>query len=306
MELVYLLLLLLVLPILWYFYRRNIKGANLFDSGLTVLSRYSRDLTQMARMGKLDPVIGRQAEINRVIQVLSRRTKNNPVLTGRAGIGKTAIVEGLALAIVKKNVPQVLCDKKVLSLDLTSILAGTKYRGEFEQRLKRITDEIINSKRSIILFIDEIHVLAEAGEAEGAINAADILKPPLARGDLQVVGATTKDEYDQYIKKDKTLDRRLQPISIHEPTKEQTKEILKGVKKVYENYHQVVITEAAITEAVEMTEPILERAYPDKAIDAIDEACSRARLSNLGRTGHQNWPEVTDKDVREIILAWRK
>ena len=191
-----------------------------------VLAQFAKDLTKKAEDGELDPVVGRAKEIKRVIQVLSRRTKNNPILIGRAGVGKTAIVEGLAQTITNGRVPEALLGKKVLSLDLGGLISGTKYRGEFEQRVKRLTDEIIDAKRLIILFIDEIHTLAGAGEATGAIDADDILKPPLARGDLQVVGATTPQEYEKYIKTDSSLERRLEPVLIGEPTAEETVEIL--------------------------------------------------------------------------------
>ena len=287
----------------WYFYQKS-RGSDFFGSA-GVLPKYSRDLTKLARERKLDPVIGRAKEISRVIQILSRRTKNNQVLIGQAGIGKTAIVEGLAIAIASKQVPFVLAGKRVLALDLTGILAGTKYRGEFEQRLKKITEEISLAKRSIILFIDEIHILAEAGEAEGAINAADILKPLLARGELQVVGATTKEEYDQFIKNDKTLDRRLQPIFVSEPTARQTEDIISGIKVVYENYHNVKIMPSAIGEAVKITKNITTRSYPDKAIDAIDEACSKVRLSAIKGQYHKKLA-VDAADVREVVGQWQK
>jgi len=301
--------LLAVLAVFWFMNQKagGTKASSLFTPSLSVLSKYSRDLTAMARNKKLDPVIGRESEIARVVQVLSRRTKNNPVLIGKAGVGKTAVAEGLALAIIARNVPQVLYGKKVLSLDLSGILAGTKYRGEFEQRLKKITEEIASAKRTVILFIDEIHTLAEAGEAEGAINAADILKPLLARGELQVVGATTKDEYEQYIKKDKTLDRRLQPVVVSEPGTKLTREILQGVKSVYEDYHHVVVEDAALDQAVKSTKNIKSRAYPDKAIDVLDEACSKVSIENVGKLKLKKLtskPKVTAKDIKEIITQW--
>lgn len=301
-------ILLLVGFFLWFLYQKiNQPSRNLFGYSLPTLLKYSRDLTKLAQEKKLDPVIGRAEEILRVIQILSRRTKNNPVLIGNPGIGKTAIVEGLALAIIKKQVPRALNNKKVLALDLTSILSGTKYRGEFEQRLKKITDEVASAARTIILFIDEIHILAEAGEAEGAINAADILKPLLARGELQVVGATTKEEYEKYIKQDKTLDRRLQPIFISEPDQKQTEEILNGVKTVYEKYHRVKISPAAIKMAIKATKDIKDRSYPDKAIDAIDEAASRVRLNDVAQEGIQDKELiVSDQDVLEVVAQWHK
>jgi ATP-dependent Clp protease ATP-binding subunit ClpC len=264
-------------------------------------------LNRLASEKKIDPVIGREKEISRVIQILSRRNKNNPVLVGSAGIGKTAIVEGLASAIISKKVPPILDSKRVLALDLTGILAGTKYRGEFEQRLKKIVDEIANAKRSIILFIDEIHILAEAGQAEGAINAADILKPLLARGELQVVGATTKEEYEQFIKKDKTLDRRLQPVFVSEPDMAQTREILEGIAPVYEKYHGVEITPQALAEAIRATKFLKNRSYPDKAIDAIDESCSKVHIDSIVRgSSKRGTINVTGKDVLEVIAQWKQ
>ena len=288
-----------------FYYKGDKLSQNVAPGSLPTLEKYSRDLTRLAREKKLDPVIGRSKEISRVIQILSRRTKNNPVLIGQAGVGKTAIAVGLALAIAEKKVPPVLNDKRVLSLDLSSILAGTKYRGEFEQRLKRVTDEIIAAKRMIILFIDEIHILAEAGGAEGAINAVDILKPLLSGGELQVVGATTPEEYEKYIINDKTLARRLQPVMVAEPSAEQTKQILEGVRLVYEKYHNVTITPSAINEAIVATKKIKNRAYPDKAIDVLDEASSKARIDALAGPG-ATIPKVTAKEIRVIVAQWQE
>ncbi|MGM0603769.1 MAG: ATP-dependent Clp protease ATP-binding subunit [Bacillota bacterium] len=247
------------------------------------LDEYSRDLTEMARENKLDPVIGRDKEIHRVIQVLSRRTKNNPVLIGEPGVGKTAIVEGLAQMIVSENVPELLLNKRVVSLDLSALVAGSKYRGEFEQRLKAVMNEIINSG-DIILFIDEMHTLVGAGAAEGAIDAANILKPALARGELQAVGATTLDEYRKYIEKDAALERRFQSILIEENTTEQAIDILKGLRDPYEAHHKVKISDEAIESAVLLSHRyISDRFLPDKAIDLIDEAASKVRLSTNTR-----------------------
>ncbi|NLJ84068.1 MAG: ATP-dependent Clp protease ATP-binding subunit, partial [Halanaerobiaceae bacterium] len=247
------------------------------------LDEYSRDLTQMAREGKLDPVIGRDKEIERVIQILSRRTKNNPVLIGEPGVGKTAIVEGLAQMIVADNVPENLLNKRVVALDLSSIVAGSKYRGEFEKRLKTVMDEIIENG-NIILFIDELHTLVGAGAAEGAIDASNILKPALARGELQTVGATTLDEYRKYIEKDAALERRFQSVLVEETSPEETIEILKGLRDAYEAHHKVAITDEAIEAAVHMSHRyITDRFLPDKAIDLVDEAASRVRLSNNTR-----------------------
>ncbi|SIR61730.1 ATP-dependent Clp protease ATP-binding subunit [Halanaerobium kushneri] len=247
------------------------------------LDEYSRDLTEMARENKLDPVIGRDKEINRVIQVLSRRTKNNPVLIGEPGVGKTAIIEGLAQMIVSENVPELLLNKRVVSLDLSSLVAGSKYRGEFEQRLKAVMTEIIESG-NIILFIDEMHTLVGAGAAEGAIDAANILKPALARGELQAIGATTLDEYRKYIEKDAALERRFQSVLVEENSTEEAIDILKGLRDPYEAHHKVKITDQAIEDAVVLSHRyISDRFLPDKAIDLIDEAASKVRLSNSTR-----------------------
>lgn len=295
------LLMLAALIFLWLKKSDLIPGA----SGISMLAKYSKDLTEQASKGNIDPVIGREEEIERVIQILCRRTKNNPVLIGKSGVGKTAIAEGLAQAIINKKVPKLLQSKKVLALDLTGILAGTKYRGEFEKRLKEISDEISASKRSIILFIDEIHTLAEAGGAEGAINAEDILKPALARGELQVIGATTAEEYKEFIKKDVTLDRRLHPLLVDEPTAQETIEILNGIKRKYEQFHQVKITDEAIKTAVELTaKSIKDKSFPDKAIDLMDEAAAKTSLAAIDKKEEKNWPEVGVKEVKEVMAEW--
>jgi len=244
------------------------------------LDAFSRDLTQDALEGRLDPVIGRHKEIERVIQVLSRRTKNNPVLIGDPGVGKTAIVEGLAQRIVENQVPEILSNKRVVALDLSSMIAGTKYRGEFEDRLTKIVAEI-KAAGDVIAFIDELHTIVGAGAAEGAIDAANILKPSLARGEFQCVGATTLDEYRKHIEKDAALERRFQPITVDEPTPEESIEILKGLRDRYEAHHAVKISDEAINAAVNLSARyITDRFLPDKAIDLIDEASSRVRLNN--------------------------
>ena len=243
------------------------------------LDQYSRDLTAYAREGKLDPVIGRENEIQRVVQILSRRTKNNPCLIGEPGVGKTAIAEGLAQKIVEGNIPDTIKDKRVLTLDLSGVVAGSKYRGEFEERIKRIISEVTNDG-NCLLFIDEIHTIIGAGGAEGAIDASNILKPSLARGELQIVGATTREEYRKYIEKDPALERRFQPVVVEEPTVEESILILKGLRDRYEAHHQVTITDDALEAAVKLSERYINDRYlPDKAIDLIDEASSKVRLS---------------------------
>ncbi|MDH3193878.1 MAG: AAA family ATPase, partial [Acidimicrobiia bacterium] len=247
-------------------------------SGSTVLDQFGRNLTQAARDHKLDPVIGRHREIERVMQVLSRRTKNNPVLVGEPGVGKTAIVEGLAQNIVSGDVPETLTGKQLYTLDLGSLVAGSRYRGDFEERLKKVLKEI-RTRGDIILFIDEIHTLVGAGAAEGAIDAASILKPMLARGELQTVGATTLEEYRKYLEKDSALERRFQPVQVDEPSVADTILILNGLKDKYEAHHQVRYTEQALVNAANLADRYLaDRFLPDKAIDLIDEAGSRMRI----------------------------
>ncbi len=245
------------------------------------LLKYGRDLTESAKSGEIDPVVGREEEIARVLQILSRRTKNNPVLIGEPGVGKTAVAEGLALKIAEGQVPELLKDKKVISLNLTGLIAGTKYRGDFEERIKGIIDEL-KSAKDIILFIDELHTIVGAGSAEGSADAANILKPSLAKGDFQVIGATTLEEYRKYIEKDSALERRFQPVKVDEPSAEEAVQILKGLRDRYEAHHKVNITDEAIESAVELSSRyIADRYLPDKAIDLIDEAASRVRLSSL-------------------------
>ena len=259
-------------------------------SDCPTLMKFGRDLTQMAREGKLDPIIGRDKAIERVIQILSRRSKNNPCLIGEPGVGKTAVAEGLAQKIANGEVPEILKDKRVITLEMSSMLAGAKYRGEFEERLKKAMDEIRTSGK-IILFIDELHMIIGAGAAEGAIDAANILKPALSRGEIQIVGATTLGEYRKYIEKDAALERRFQPITLDEPTPEETLEILKGIRDKYEAHHRVKISDKALEAAVNLSiRYISDRFLPDKAIDLIDEAASRLKLKNM----------TAPPDVREI------
>ena len=263
------------------------------------LSEFTRDLTEAARQGKLDPVIGREKEIQRVIQILSRRTKNNPVLIGEPGVGKTAIAEGLAQRIAAADVPEELLDKKVLSLDLSGMVAGTKYRGEFEERIKKTIDEV-KKDGNVILFIDELHTIVGAGSAEGAVDAANILKPALSRGEIRVVGATTLNEYRKYIEKDAALERRFQPVTVGEPTPETAIEILKGLREKYEAHHKLTITDEAIEAAVRLSvRYINDRFLPDKAIDLMDEAASRVRMDAESAS-----PEL--KSLEEKLAALRK
>jgi ATP-dependent Clp protease ATP-binding subunit ClpC len=259
----------------------NATGKNAGPTNTPALNEFGRDLTQQAREGKLDPVVGRESEIERVIQVLSRRSKNNPVLVGEPGVGKTAIAEGLAQRIINNKVPEILAGKRVVTLDLSAVVAGSKYRGEFEERLKKVMEEI-RVDGNIIVFIDELHTLIGAGAAEGAIDAANILKPALARGELQCIGATTLDEYRKYIEKDPALERRFQPITVGEPTVEQAIEILRGLRDRYEAHHRAKITDEAIDAAVRLSDRyISDRFLPDKAIDLMDEAASRVRLATF-------------------------
>ncbi|NBH72582.1 ATP-dependent Clp protease ATP-binding subunit [Clostridiaceae bacterium] len=248
-------------------------------SNTPTLNNYSRDLTALAREGKLDPVIGREQEIRRVIQILSRRTKNNPCLIGEPGVGKTAVVEGLAQMIVSGDIPETIARKRVLTLDLSGMVAGSKYRGEFEERIKRVLSEV-KEDGEVLLFIDEIHTIIGAGGAEGAIDASNILKPSLARGEIQLVGATTIDEYRKYIEKDAALERRFQPVTVEEPGEEESVSILKGLRPRYEEHHKVTITDDALTAAVRLSSRYInDRFLPDKAIDLIDEASSKVRLT---------------------------
>lgn len=266
---------------------RSSKG----KSKTPALDSFGRDLTELARQGKLDPVIGRQNEIERVIQVLSRRTKNNPVLLGEAGVGKTAIVEGLGQMVVDGNVPELLRDKRIVVLDLAMMVAGTKYRGQFEERIKAVMNEVRRAKNTI-LFIDELHTLVGAGGAEGAIDASNVLKPALARGEIQCIGATTLDEYRKYIEKDGALERRFQQIIVNPPTKSEALEILKGLRDRYEAHHRVQIKDEALEEAVDLSDRyITGRCLPDKAIDVIDEAGARVRLKAMTRP-----PDLKDLD----------
>src|SRR6204780_442406 len=266
------------------------------ENAYDALKKYARDLTQAARDGKLDPVIGRDEEIRRTIQVLSRRTKNNPVLIGEPGVGKTAIVEGLALRIINGDVPESLADKKLLSLDMGAMIAGAKYRGEFEERLKAVLQEVTSSAGAYILFIDEMHTIIGAGKADGAMDASNLLKPALARGELHCIGATTLDEYRKHVEKDAALARRFQPVYVDEPSVEDTVSILRGLKEKYEQHHGVRISDAALVAAATLSHRyIADRFLPDKAIDLVDEAAARLRMQIDSK------PEELDNLDREIV-----
>ena len=270
----------------------NASAENAYDA----LKKYARDLTQVAREGKLDPVIGRDEEIRRCMQVLSRRTKNNPVLIGEPGVGKTAIAEGLSLRIVNGDVPESLKDKSLLALDMGALIAGAKYRGEFEERLKAVLSEVEAGAGQYILFIDEMHTLVGAGKADGAMDASNLLKPALARGELHCVGATTLDEYRKHVEKDAALARRFQPVFVSEPTVEDTVSILRGLKEKYELHHGVRITDSALVSAANLSNRyITDRFLPDKAIDLVDEASSRLRMQVDSK------PEELDELDRRVL-----
>jgi ATP-dependent Clp protease ATP-binding subunit ClpC len=278
----------------------NVLSKRLFGSraGAPTLESFSRNLTDLARDGKLDPVIGREVEIERVISILARRSKNNPMLVGEPGVGKTAVVEGLAQRIVSGDVPAKLRNKHVFALSLGPLIAGTKYRGEFEGRVKNILDEIKRAAREIILFIDEVHTLVGAGAAEGALDLSSMIKPELARGELQCIGATTLDDYRTYIESDSALERRFQPVMVEEPSIEETTQILFGLRESYATHHSVTITDEAVIAAATLSASnIPDRFLPDKAIDVMDEAAASVALS-----GHAT---VTAEHIEAVITKWK-
>lgn len=278
------------------------KRISLNPAGTPTLQNFSRDLTALARAGKLDPVVGRDDEIERLVSILARRSKNNPVLVGEPGVGKTAIVEGLAQRIVAGTVPASLRDKRVLSLALGPLVAGTKYRGEFESRVKRILDEVKRSARDVVLFIDELHALVGAGAAEGALDLSSMIKPELARGDLQCIGATTFDEYRKYIESDAALERRFQPVMVEEPSIDATVEILRGLRPKYADHHNVTIGDEALEAAAQLAARyIADRFLPDKAIDLMDEAAATVALANKGAVKR---PPVDREAVARVVTKW--
>ncbi|KKQ27963.1 MAG: Negative regulator of genetic competence ClpC/mecB [Candidatus Magasanikbacteria bacterium GW2011_GWC2_37_14] len=309
-----------VLVAVFYFYKSK-KGSSSTISTKN-LEMFAVDLTAQAKLGKIDPVVGRQEEIDRATQILTRRTKNNVILVGAPGVGKTAVVEGLAGRIATGDVPEVLLNKRVLLLQVAELLAGTKYRGEFEQRIKGIVQEIKNSNRTIILFIDEIHTITETKGTEGAVNLSDILKPALARGDLQLIGATTQKEYEQYIQPDESWDRRFQVVLVDEPSAEESVNILQGIKKNYEDYHKVKISDEAISAAVRLSqEYIKNRRLPDKAIDIMDEASAMVNVEKGSRhhsaaallhlaskkaceNCQEEYPVVDVDHVKDVVADW--
>lgn len=285
---------------------QRLAGRQEAQMGGSALEAYGRDLTRLAREGRLDPIIGRQKEIERVLQIISRRTKNNPCLIGEPGVGKTAIVEGLAERIASGSVPEPVRKKKIISLDMTAIVAGSKYRGEFEERMKRLVGEAAGDE-NILLFVDEMHTIIGAGGAEGALDASNILKPSLSRGEIQLIGATTTEEYRKYIEKDSALERRFQPVMVEQPSREETIQILQGLKPLYEKHHKVVIAEEAIEAAVDMsTRYINDRFLPDKAIDLIDESCARLRLESYRDDDRASLLAAEDKKLgkekEELLL----
>lgn len=297
--------LLLIVAIFWLLKK---GGGSNFNLATPVLNSFSIDLTRSALEKKIDPVVGRKKEINQLAVILSRRTKNNCILVGKAGVGKTAVVEGLAEQIVKKEVPPDLYEKRVLALDLNAVVAGTKYRGEFESRMKRLIDEIANSKRSIILFIDEIHNLMIMETAGETISVGDILKPAMARGDLQIVGATTPGEYKKYFENDPAFERRLQPLFINEPSERETFDMLKGIKSKYEEYHHVAIPDDILQLCIFQGRKILpDRSFPDKAIDLMDEAASNAKIAYARQKQnglHTGLPQVSPNDVYTVAQKY--
>jgi len=297
--LTYILIAIAAIALIGAFYKK-IPSLN-FSGGTSVLDSFSRDVTQEVREGKSDPVIGRKKEIEQLAVIMGRRTKNNVILVGEAGVGKTAIVEGLAQKIVEGSIPKDLQNKRVLALDLNGLMAGTKYRGEFESRMKNMIAEISRSGRNIILFIDEIHNLMISEDSGENLSIGDILKPAMARGELQIIGASTPMEFKKYFQNDPAFERRLQPIMVNEPTPDETLEIIKGIQEKYATYHNVSIPESILPIIVKEAGKILpDRSFPDKAIDLLDETCSNVKIQYVKKGAAGQIPEVTREDVLEI------
>lgn len=305
-KLYYFLYAILAAAIIWYVWKKK-DGFNFSSNGTSVLDSFSRDITDEMRKGKMDPVIGREKEINQLAVIMGRRTKNNVILVGESGVGKTAIVEGLAERIVNKTVPEDLQGKRVLALDLNGLMSGTKYRGEFESRMKRMIDEIEHAGRNILLFIDEIHNLMAMEGSEENLSIGDILKPAMARGELQIIGATTPMEFKKYFVNDPAFERRLQPIVVNAPNNEETLAVLKGIKGKYETYHKVQIPEEVLGYCVEKASQILpDRSFPDKAIDIMDETASNIKIKNAGNdlSNPALWPIMTTAEIDSIITGY--
>jgi ATP-dependent Clp protease ATP-binding subunit ClpC len=299
-------IIIVLLTVVLVYLLRKISGES---SSTPTLDSFAKDITKMARDGKIDPVVGRKKEIDHLVTILSRRTKNNVVLIGEAGVGKTTIVEGLAQKIIDKNVTSDLFTKRVLALDLNSLIAGTKYRGEFEERVKKITEEISASSRKIILFIDEIHNLIRNEGMGESISVGDIFKPAMAKGDLQVIGATTPQEYEEYFKHDQAFKRRLQPIFVSEPNEEETLGILQGIKEKYEQHHSIKISNEALATCIVVARKIFPgRSFPDKAIDVMDETASRTRMGYIDKIGYDltKIPTMKSADVMKVANEYKK
>lgn len=305
-KLIYFLYAIPVAAIAWFIWKKK-DGFNFSPGGTSVLDSFSRDITDEMRKGKMDPVIGREKEISQLAVIMGRRTKNNVILVGESGVGKTAIVEGLAQRIVRKEVPEDLQSKRVLALDLNGLMSGTKYRGEFESRMKRMIDEIEHAGRNILLFIDEIHNLMVMEGSGENLSIGDILKPAMARGELQIIGATTPMEFKKYFVNDPAFERRLQPIIVNAPNEEETLAVLKGIKSKYEIFHKVTIPEEVLSYCVEKSSHILpDRSFPDKAIDIMDETASNIKIKNAGKdlSRQDLWPVMTTAEIDCIISGY--
>jgi len=287
-----------------YLLKKKNNGEN-FNMQNSVLNQFSTNFTELIRKHGADPVIGRDSEVLKLVQTLSRKTKNNALLLGSPGVGKTSVVERLAALIVSGQVPESLRDKEVIALDLSSLIAGTKYRGELEQRLNALQKELLARKKNIILFIDEIQQLSQAKGVEGGLSPSDVLKPELARGNLQVIGATTYTDYEKYILPDKSLDRRFHPIHVHEPSREECLQILRGVREVYEKFHHVKYPDEILENIIDLSKKYIQKRFlPDKAVDVLDEVGVHVRLENMKKEVKEETPVIKESDVKEVIAEW--